>query len=622
MIHMNPNQYPILRTRLALVIIFLAAIFVGVSAIIYVDFKNELRNNLRHRLENITKLASLQQDGDLLLNVQAQGDEAFNIIQERNAAIKRTEPELIFVYTLRKDDQGNIYFVVDARISPDEEKISNFGDPYPTASDTLVANFDSMNGTIVEPEIYTDAFGSFLSGYAPIFTSNGERAGVLGVDISADTIRAEERRYLGRLAIIVVPGLLLIVIGGLVFANYLAKPIVDLRNMTNKISQGEFDVRITNIPKTRELAELSLDLNRMTENLAELINDLEQRVAERTSGLTQKTDQLRAASYIARQTADIQDLTSILTIVVDLITNQFGHYHAGIFLMNESGTEAILQAASSEGGKRMVERGYTVQLGSPGVLSYVVSQKRARIASDIGAEAVFFNNPDLPMTRSQVSLPLLIRNRLLGILDIQSDQPQVFRAEDIDVFQTLADQVAVAIENARLLGESQAALMQLESVASMRTRDAWNQKLPGQGLAFTFTPLGIRVQDNSSSVDEIGVRTAITLKGQTIGSISLSRKDNASWSKFDEDLINEVAYQVGLAVDNLRLLEDAQQRARQEQTIGELATRFSQALDIDSLLQTAARELGQMPDVSEVSVFIGQLPEVSPQKRRPKRATG
>jgi len=619
---MNPNQYPILRTRLALVILLLAAIFVGVSAIIYFDFKNELHNNLRHRLENITKLASLQQDGDLLLRVQAQGDEAFNLIQERNAAIKKTEPELIFVYTLRKDDQGNIYFVVDARLYADEPDISNYADPYQQPSDTLVANFDTMTEPIIEPEIYTDEFGSFLSGYAPIFTSNGERAGVLGVDISADTIRAEERRYFSRLAIIVVPGLLLIVVGGIVFANYLAKPIVDLRDMTNKISQGEFNVRITNIPKTRELAELSLDLNKMTENLAELINDLERRVAERTVGLTKRTDQLRAASYIARQTADVQDLSSILTIVVDLITNQFGYYHAGIYLMNESGNEAVLQAASSEGGKRMVERGYTVEIGSPGVLSYVVTQKRARIASDIGAEAVFFNNPDLPMTRSEVTLPLLIRNRLLGVLDIQSDQPQAFRAEDIDVFQTLADQVAVAIENARLLGESQAALMQLEAVSSLRTRDAWNQKLLGQRLAFTFTPLGIRVPDNSSGVDESGVQTAITLKGQSIGSISLARKDNTSWSKFDADLINEVAYQVGLAVDNLRLLEDAQQRARQEQTIGELATRFSQALDIDSLLQTAARELGQIPDVSEVSVFIGQLPDPSPPKRRPKRTTG
>lgn len=619
---MNTNRYPTLRTRLAIVLILLAAIFtIGVSSIIYVNFKAELRNSLRHRLENITTLASLQQDGDALLRVRAENDENFEKIREINLKIKASEPELRFVYTMRKDEQGQIYFVVDAG-HPTEEGYSPFGTPNEEPGPALVANFDLMNSTILESDFYPDEYGTWLSGYAPIFTSNGERAGVLGVDISANTILAQERRYLLRLVIIVLLSLLLIVVGGVVFANYLAKPIVDLRDMANKISQGEFNTHIANIPKTRELAELSLDLNKMTDNLQELINGLEERVAERTSGLTKRTEQLRAASYIARQTADVQDLSSILQIVVDLITNQFGYYHAGLYLINETGNEAILQAASSEGGKRMVERGHALEIGSQGIVSYVASQKRARIALDIGTDVVFFNNPDLPMTRSEVALPLMIRNKVLGVLDIQSDQPQAFRAEDVDVFQTLADQVAVAIENARLLGESQAALMQLEAVSTLRTRDAWNQKLLGQELAFTFTPLGIRLEANSGSAGENGVQTPITLRGQTIGSISLARKDNARWSKFDEDLVNEVAYQVGLAVDNLRLLEDAQQRARQEQTIGELATRFSQALDIDSLLQTAARELGQMPDVSEVSVFIGQLPEPTPQKRRPKRVTG
>jgi len=619
---MNTNLYPTLRTRLAIVLILLAAVFTaGVSSIIYFNFKAELRNSLRHRLENITKLAALQQDGNALLKVQAENDQNFEKIRDRNLKIEASEPELRFVYTMRKNTAGQIYFVVDAGFDT-EEGYSPFGTLYQEPGPALVANFDSMNDAILESDFYTDEYGTWLSGYAPIFASTGERAGVLGVDISANTILAQERGYLSRLIIIVVPSLLLIVIGGMVFANYLAKPIVHLRDMANKISRGEFNTQILKIPQTRELAELAQNLNTMTANLNELINDLEKRVAERTSGLTKKTDQLRTASYIARQTADIQDLSSILEIVVDLITNQFGYYHAGIYLMNETGNEAILQAASSEGGKRMVERGEALEIGSQGIVSYVASQKRARIALDIGENPVFFNNPNLPMTRSEVALPLIIRNRVLGILDIQSDQPQAFRTEDLDVLQTLADQIAVAIENARLLGESQAALTQLEALSNLRTRDAWNQRLVGQGLAFTFTPLGIRLEREAGSAAEEGVQSAITLRGQTIGSISLSRKDNTSWNKFDEDLINEVAYQVGLAVDNLRLLEDAQQRARQEQTIGELATRFSQTLDIDSLLQTAARELGQMPDVSEVSVFIGQLPEPIPQKRRPKRVTG
>ena len=352
---MNTNLYPTLRTRLAIVLILLAAVFTaGVSSIIYFNFKAELRNSLRHRLENITKLAALQQDGNALLKVQAENDQNFEKIRDRNLKIKASEPELRFVYTMRKNTAGQIYFVVDAGFDT-EEGYSPFGTLYQEPGPALVANFDSMNDTILESDFYTDEYGTWLSGYAPIFASTGERAGVLGVDISANTILAQERGYLSRLIIIVVPSLLLIVIGGMVFANYLAKPIVHLRDMANKISRGEFNTQILKIPQTRELAELAQNLNTMTANLNELINDLEKRVAERTSGLTKKTDQLRTASYIARQTADIQDLSSILEIVVDLITNQFGYYHAGIYLMNETGNEAILQAASSEGGKRMVE---------------------------------------------------------------------------------------------------------------------------------------------------------------------------------------------------------------------------------------------------------------------------
>lgn len=349
--------------------------------------------------------------------------------------------------------------------------------------------------------------------------------------------------------------------------------------------------------------------------------ELEQRVEERTTGLTKKTEQLRAASYIARQTAEARELESITQTVVDLITDRFRFYHAGIFLINEAGDRAVLQAASSEGGKQMVENGYSLEGGSQDTIGYVLAQKKPRIALDIGADAISFSNPDLPKTRSEIALPLIVQNNLQGVLDIQSDQPGAFHIDDIDVFQTLADQVAVAIENARLLDEAQTALIQLEAVTSQNTRQTWLRKLQEQTRTFTFTPLGLHAGSptDTSTSDEGKLKASISLRGQKIGNIVLSRKDNSNWSKLDEDLINEVAYQVGLAVDNLRLLEDAQSRARQEQTIGELATRFSQALDIDSLLQTASRELGQLPDVSEVSVFIGQLPEQAPQRRRSRR---
>ena len=353
--------------------------------------------------------------------------------------------------------------------------------------------------------------------------------------------------------------------------------------------------------------------------LREERSSLEARVEERTAGLARKTEQLRATSYIARKTAEVQDLATLLETVAHLVTDQFGFYHTGIFLINENGNQVVLQAASSEGGQRMVERGHSLTIGMQGIVGYVAAQKKPRIALDVGTDAVFFNNPDLPLTRSEVALPLLIRNKVLGVLDIQSDRPQAFTVEDIDVLQTLSDQIAIAIENARLLDETQAAIMQLEALTSVRTQEAWTQKLRDQERAFTYTPLGLRAEKISSNNNN-AMSAPIILRGRKIGNISIARKGDGKWSKLDEGLLAEVASQVGLAVDNIRLLEDATQRARQEQAVGRLAAQFSQSLDLDTLLQTAARELGQLPDVSEVSVFIGQEDaQNAPSKQQTKR---
>jgi GAF domain-containing protein len=205
-------------------------------------------------------------------------------------------------------------------------------------------------------------------------------------------------------------------------------------------------------------------------------------------------------------------------------------------------------------------------------------------------------------------------------LDIQSDKPRAFNSDDIDVLQTLADQIAVAIENARLLDESQATLQQLEAVTGMRTREAWSQKLQGKGRAFTYTPLGLRAGKLANAAGNT-LSVPLLLRGQKIGDISIVRKGNATLNNNEADLIAEVANQASQAIDNIRLLEEATQRANQEEIISRLASKFSQTLDTDTLLQTAVRELGQLADVSEVSVFLKRETN-EPSLNTPNRRAG
>ena len=611
---MDIRRYPTLFSRLALALTLLAALSTAVvTYFLYVNYKTEQRENLRKRLEDIATLAGFQQNGDIFEQVASQGDEFFQQIHAANLRIKQSDPDLEFVYTMRKSGD-TISFVVDAG-APGEPDISAYGDIYLEPSETLMASFDSMSGTVVEQEIYTDEFGSFLSAYTPIYASDKRVVGVLGVDISATTIVQNEVIFRNKLIVINIIAYIAIIFTGFLIANYLAKPIIELKDAANRVSKGDFSNKIYNIPHTRELAELATNFNTMTENLNRSITDLERLVAERTEAIARRTDQLRAASYIARQAAELQDLPRLLNTFVQLVSDQFGYYHTGIYLVNNSGDELTLRSASSEGGKRMMKQEHTVKASMQSVVNYVTQTKKPKILADIGEEATVFNNPDLPLTRSEIAAPLLIRGRLLGVLDIQSDKPSAFSTQDMDVFETLADQLAVAIDNARLLEESQASLTQLEAITASRTHDAWDQKLKGKPKVVTYTPLGMRAEKPADADAREGVQIPVTLRGQKIGRITLAKKDTAPLNQQDREMIDEVATQAGLAIENIRLLEDATARAKQEQLVGGLAFRFSQALDVDSLLQTATRELGQIPGVEEAAVVLVQQPEQDAQQR-------
>jgi two-component system sensor histidine kinase/response regulator len=152
-------------------------------------------------------------------------------------------PRLGFVYTMRKSGDV-IAFVVDAG-APGEADISAYGDIYLEPSDTLVASFDTMSGAVVEQEIYTDEFGSFLSAYTPIYTSDRRVVGVLGVDISATTIVQNEVIFRNKLIIVNIIAYIAIIFTGFLIANYLAKPIIELKDAANRISKGDFSNKIT-----------------------------------------------------------------------------------------------------------------------------------------------------------------------------------------------------------------------------------------------------------------------------------------------------------------------------------------------------------------------------------------
>jgi GAF domain-containing protein len=380
----------------------------------------------------------------------------------------------------------------------------------------------------------------------------------------------------------------------------------------SEISKGNLRER-AQIITSDETMLLIVRLNQMIEQLEISRNTLERQVAERTEELTRRTEELQAASQVAREAASQQDLNQLLQRTVVLISARFSFYHTGLFLLNESRDYVVLKAASSEEGKKMIEKGHRLAIGQQGIVGAAAYQNRPRVAMDVGADSVYFNNPDLPLTRAEAAFPLTVRNEVIGVLDIQSTSVDAFSQGDVELFQTLADQIALAIQNARLIEETRDAIRQIEASNAESVRRAWTDRARAQKKNYRYTPSGVNSVSQNEIQPAIGINSRMSipigLRGQRIGNITLSRKNDTPWGEEDRSLAIEVANQIGLALENARLLDEAQRRAAQEQAISELAARLGRSVDPDSILQAAVRELHMLPNVEEVSVFINSIEE-------------
>lgn len=438
----------------------------------------------------------------------------------------------------------------------------------------------------------------------------------LTVDASVKSVSAvnqevfhQARQSIRNSILLMASGFLFAILLSALVVYSITRPLADLRAGTEAFQKGDL---LTTIPEigSDEFTDFARLFNRLGQQLHGLITALEQRVEERTTALSRKTSQLQAASYVARQAAEIKDPAALLNDAVRLISDQFGFYHAGLFLLDENGQYAVLQAASSEGGQRMLARGHRLRVGEQGIVGYVAAQKRPRIALDTGADAVYFDNPDLPATRSEAALPLIVRERVIGVLDIQSEKPQAFTQDDIEIFQTLADQLALAIDNARLFGEMQTAVQQLEQAAARNVREVWSRFGRFGEIAFRYTPFGIQSLQKEAPLSSTAaqLKIPIALRGQKIGEIIVHRKDKSlEWSEREKAMIEEIATQTALALENARLLEEAQRRAALEHALGEISNRIQQTLDMEVILRMAAQETQRALRLPEVTVQLNPL---------------
>jgi GAF domain-containing protein/HAMP domain-containing protein len=408
--------------------------------------------------------------------------------------------------------------------------------------------------------------------------------------------------------------MLFIVIGATVaLANLVTTPLQDLTQTAERILSGEKDVQ-SEVSGSDEIGTLASTFNRMTSELSNLVDGLERTVEERTSDLENRALQLETAALVARESAEIQDLHELLNEVAHLVSDRFGFYHAGIFLLDERGEYAVLQAANSTGGQKMLERGHKLQVGKVGVVGYTAGAGKPRIAQDVGADVIYYDNPDMPNTRSELALPLVVRGNVIGVLDVQSNQPNAFSREDLEVLQILSDQIALAIDNTRLLQTSQRTLVELEGFYGQQVSQAWKQQLTDQDLIFRYDPVGFDYRPRESEhellneqVEDNGNRLSkeISFRGQVIGTINLLRESGQDhWSEDEKTLVEEILEQTALALENARLLDQIRLRSDQIQLLQEITALSASLMNEEKLLESIAQKLYSGLELLECSIVL------------------
>jgi GAF domain-containing protein/HAMP domain-containing protein len=400
--------------------------------------------------------------------------------------------------------------------------------------------------------------------------------------------------------------------------NRLTRPLIGLTQIAEEIERGNLNA-IAKIEGRGELATLAHTFNSMTAQLRDTIGNLEKRVADRTRALERRTEQMRAALEVGSAAVSVRDLEELLMRTTYLISQRFGFYHVGIFLLDERQEYAVLRASNSKGGQAMLARGHRLRVGQEGIVGFVTSSGQPRIALSVGEDKVYFQNPDLPQTRSEATIPMIASGQVIGALDVQSTDEAAFEEEDLITLRVLADQIAIAIENARLLTESQKSIEAAQRAYGEISRTSWQaifeEKL--RPLGYSALPKGnivpvsaekpspehvqaIQAGQAVLSEDEKVLYAPIKVLGNPIGVIRLKQKDDARWTSQNIAIINSLADQLGAALESARLYEQIRDRARRESMVAEITSQIGSSVELETILQTTAREIGRIFSGSEV----------------------
>jgi GAF domain-containing protein len=381
------------------------------------------------------------------------------------------------------------------------------------------------------------------------------------------------------------------------------------------------------------LRTIATAFNRARRAAADLA-DSNRELQEAQASLERRTTSLQTVTDVSFDIAEVLDPEALVRRVVDIVCDRFGLYYVGLFLLEEEETRvgpvgekrvAVLHAGTGEAGAQMLDQGYRLPVGGDSLIGQCVTSGEARIELNVQRTSIRYANPFLPDTGSELALPLRSRGRVIGAMSIQSTEPDAFLSEDVTIMQTLADQVAAAIDNARLYTEAQDAAERSERVVQRYVQESWDTlvetvatasgyRYAGQegGVdedAWLSSMAGAVQQGDLVVVDdpaeEPSLAVPLVLNGVVIGVVGMRRPAGESWSVDEQALVQSVSEQMTQALENRRLFQVARERARRELVLRQTTDRVRSQADLDAVLQTAAQEMRRIVGATHVAIRLG-----------------
>lgn len=434
-------------------------------------------------------------------------------------------------------------------------------------------------------------------------------------DVQGTYLEAGRSQNLTHAITITITILAIIIAGvfGLRSTRSIINPLNQIIKVVQRVTLRDFSP-VTSLPQKDEVGDLSRSVALMTDWLRQSYESLEDRVAERTSELERQNLKIQVAAEIARDASSAHDLDSLLNQAVNLIVSRFGFYHAGIFLLDENHEYAVLQSASGPSRQEMIESGHKLKVGEVGIVGNVAGSGKARIALDVGEDAVHFQNPLLPGTRSEIALPMKVGDQVLGVLDVQSEFAAAFKDDDIYVLQILSDLLAVGIHNARLNNEIQESYLELETLYGQYSQNAWRK------VAHTYEIRGYQYDKNgthpipgtasngkhSPEESQPDILIPLKVRGESIGTLKIWTGENLLMPE-DVALLEDLGARISQSLDSARLFTETQRRAEYERLVGQAASRMRESLDVESVLKSAAEDIYQVLKLNQLTIDLSVL---------------